>query len=510
MGKLPENQRSLIPEEHKPDSTYTLAEVGKHCTRSDFWVALHGKVYDLTEFLDKHPGGDPITLAAGRDATILFETYHVRSIPATTYKEYKIGTLENTEDSYYDWSSPFYPTLKQRVVTRLRELHKARRGGAEIYLKSIMLLTWFWGSLYVMCFAQSFQVALLGAVSMGAAASFVGTCIQHDGSHGAFSPYSHLNKAAGWTLDMIGASAFTWEFQHMLGHHPYTNLLDVEGDARTDGGLAAAADGLNIQENDPDVFSSFPFVRMHPSHKRQWIHRYQHIYAPVLFSLMTLSKVYHQDWDLWKNKRLYHINAECRYGERWNSARFLIMKVLSCGYMLVLPCWCRGSLSGVPLYLVGHLVCGEMLALMFIVNHVIEGVAFAKRERDDKGKILPEKPATAEGVTPMEATNKMTDDKVVPLNDWAAVQCQTSVNWAAGSWFWSQFSGGLSHQIEHHLFPGLCHTNYVHIQSVVEETCAEFGVPYQNEASLGIAIVKMLRHLKNLGTQDFPHWDSSE
>ena len=37
-----------------------------------------------------------------------------------------------------------------------------------------------------------------------------------------------MNKAAGWTLDMIGASAFTWELQHMLGHHPYTNVLDCE------------------------------------------------------------------------------------------------------------------------------------------------------------------------------------------------------------------------------------------------------------------------------------------
>jgi len=288
----------------------------------------------------------------------------------------------------------------------------------------------------------------------------------------------------------------------MLGHHPYTNLLDVEGDKRTDGGRVAAAEGLNIQENDPDVFSSFPFMRMHPSHKRTWIHGYQHLYGPLLFSLMTLSKVYQQDWELWSQKRLYHIDAECRYGDRWNSARFLLMKALSFGYMLALPCWCRGNLSGLVLYTVGHLVCGEMLATMFIVNHVIEGVAFAKREVNEKGVVVAERPATAEGVTPMDATNK----KMVPLNDWAAVQCQTSVNWSAGSWFWNHFSGGLSHQIEHHLFPGICHTNYVHIQSVVEETCIEFGVPYQNEASLAIAYVKMIRHLRSMGTQDFPHW----
>merc|ERR1719238_72135 len=84
----------------------------------------------------------------------------------------------------------------------------------------------------------------------------------------------------------------------------------------------------------------------------------------------------------------------------------------------------------------------------------------------------------------------------VPANDWAAVQCQTSVNWSSGSWFWNHFSGGLCHQIEHHLFPGVCHTNYVHIQDIVEGTCKEFGVPYQNETTLVSAYFSMMRHMK--------------
>merc|ERR1712113_486470 len=103
-------------------------------------------------------------------------------------------------------------------------------------------------------------------------------------------------------------------------------------------------------------------------------------------------------------------------------------------------------------------------------------------------------PRTLKGVTPMEKTCS----KDIPLNDWAAVQCQTSVNWSSGSWFWNHFSGGLSHQIEHHLFPSICHTNYVYIQDVVQSTCEEFGVPYQNEPSLYTAYGKMLSHLKSM------------
>ncbi len=43
----------------------TLAEVAKHNTRNDMWMAVHGKVYDLTEYLDNHPGGPEIMLEHG-------------------------------------------------------------------------------------------------------------------------------------------------------------------------------------------------------------------------------------------------------------------------------------------------------------------------------------------------------------------------------------------------------------------------------------------------------------
>lgn len=199
------------------------------------------------------------------------------------------------------------------------------------------------------------------------------------------------------------------------------------------------------------------------------------------------------------------------------------MKILTVVYMIGLPCYFHGIWKGFVLFFVGHLTCGEMLATMFIVNHVIEGVAFAQKtnpaiKKTGESKLIQDKlivssqtkdlsqrrPKTVTGITPMEATYRTVSDKSiapVPLNDWAAVQCQTSVNWASESWFWNHFSGGLSHQIEHHLFPGICHTNYVYIQPVVEQTCREFGVPYQNEPSLYSAYTKMIKHLKFMGNE---------
>lgn len=64
-------------QEEAPGSLYpdgiTLAAVGQHSTQEDCWLAIDGKVYDVTDF-DAHPGGNAIYQGCGMDATELYET----------------------------------------------------------------------------------------------------------------------------------------------------------------------------------------------------------------------------------------------------------------------------------------------------------------------------------------------------------------------------------------------------------------------------------------------------
>lgn len=53
--------------------SFTWAEVSKHTTQDDCWIVINGKVFDVTSFLTKHPGGRWIILEnAGKDATSAF------------------------------------------------------------------------------------------------------------------------------------------------------------------------------------------------------------------------------------------------------------------------------------------------------------------------------------------------------------------------------------------------------------------------------------------------------
>jgi len=76
-------------------------EVSKHDSKESCWVVVHGKVYDVTEFLPEHPGGMKIILKyAGKDATAEYEPIHPR----------------DTLDKYLDKSKHLGPVDMTSVV----------------------------------------------------------------------------------------------------------------------------------------------------------------------------------------------------------------------------------------------------------------------------------------------------------------------------------------------------------------------------------------------------------
>ncbi|KAJ5234103.1 uncharacterized protein N7469_003271 [Penicillium citrinum] len=77
----------------------TRAEIQRHNSRQSCWVAIHGAVYDVTEFLDEHPGGAKVILrCAGRDATRDFDSVHSLELLAETLPETTLrGHIESAD-----------------------------------------------------------------------------------------------------------------------------------------------------------------------------------------------------------------------------------------------------------------------------------------------------------------------------------------------------------------------------------------------------------------------------
>ncbi|XP_047997780.1 nitrate reductase [NAD(P)H]-like isoform X6 [Leguminivora glycinivorella] len=76
----------------------TRAEVKKNRSRRNLWLIIHDDVYDVTKFLEEHPGGEDTLLdAAGSDATQAFEDVGHSEDARELLKQYKIGSLPDDE-----------------------------------------------------------------------------------------------------------------------------------------------------------------------------------------------------------------------------------------------------------------------------------------------------------------------------------------------------------------------------------------------------------------------------
>ncbi|CAL5227084.1 g9990 [Coccomyxa viridis] len=433
---------------------YTLTEVSQHCTPQDCWLIIHGKVYDVTSWIPRHPGGSLIHVRSGEDCSYLFDAYHPLS--ARLFLEsFYIGELRQSAAGaeivqYKDDAAKgqFYDILRRRVEKFFRGNEINPRTSLAWCLKAVLIVGCWIVSFYGTFFGlQSFMASALCACMLGLSMGEAGVSIMHDVNHGSGLTDRSARYALGMGMDLIGVSSFLWRQQHVVGHHTHTNL-----------------------ETDPDIRASEQDVRrVAPHHQRRWYHKYQHIYLGVLYGLLVVKAVLVDDFKALADGAI----GPLRLARMTNleTAVFWGCKALYIAYFIALPVL-RSHHSVVALlalWLISEVVAGWMFAFLFQVAHVTGDVQF---------------PKTKEGKVDM---------------GWAAGQVATTADFSHGSWFWTHFSGGLNYQVVHHLFPNICHTHYPAIAPIVVDTCREFGVPYKVFPSFLSAMSAHFQHLKAMG-----------
>eukprot|EP01121_Diplochlamys_sp_Union-15-3_P015491 TRINITY_DN5132_c0_g1_i1.p1 TRINITY_DN5132_c0_g1~~TRINITY_DN5132_c0_g1_i1.p1 ORF type:complete len:149 (+),score=32.26 TRINITY_DN5132_c0_g1_i1:60-449(+) len=79
------------------DNLYTWEQVSKHNTEKDCWVVIEGIVYNVTKFLDEHPGGSEILMnVAGKDATTDFKNIGHSQDATRQLEDLKQGRIDPT------------------------------------------------------------------------------------------------------------------------------------------------------------------------------------------------------------------------------------------------------------------------------------------------------------------------------------------------------------------------------------------------------------------------------
>ncbi|KAK0251066.1 hypothetical protein LTS09_013772 [Friedmanniomyces endolithicus] len=133
-----------------PSATLSRQDVSRHNSEDDLWVIVDHKVYDLSDFVDAHPGGSVVlTQVAGQDATQAFYNLHRHEI-LQQYSKLCIGVLDNETPEVVDpqpgdlsrvpyaeplWLAPqFAQFANQYYNDSHRRLQKAMRVFVEVHV----------------------------------------------------------------------------------------------------------------------------------------------------------------------------------------------------------------------------------------------------------------------------------------------------------------------------------------------------------------------------------------
>jgi linoleoyl-CoA desaturase len=348
----------------------------------------------------------------------------------------------------------FYKTLQSRVREYFKENNISRYANANMVIKTIFMISLYVVPFILMLtyFTNPWLIFLMWVV-MGFGMAGIGLSIMHDANHGAYSKSNFVNRALGGLIKFLGGSETNWKIQHNVLHHTYTNVTGMDEDI------------------DPGKV-----MRFSPHAERLKMHKYQHLYAWFFYGLMTLMWCTVKDY----KQAIRYSKMDLMKTQNTTFGRLLtdiiISKILYFGLFFVLPMiitplpWWGTVLS----FLTMHFVCGVILAMIFQPAHVIPSSNFPMP--DESGNI--------------EA-------------DWAVSQLYNTANFAPGAKLFSWYVGGLNYQVEHHLFPNICHIHYSKLSKIVSDTAKEFDLPYFSQKTFWDALVEHTKMLKDLGTKDF-------
>lgn len=415
----------------------TSDELKKHNKPDDLWLSIQGKVYDVTEWIKHHPGGDiPIINLAGQDVTDAFIAFH----PGSAWKHLdKFFTGYHLEDFQVSDVSRDYRTLVSGFVkSGLFE----KKGHGVIYSLCFIYLL-FSACIYGVLCSDGFWTHMLSGALLGLAWMQV-TYLGHDSGHYNIMISPGFNKLAQIVTGncLTGISMAWWKWTHNA-HHVACNSLDYDPDLQHLPVFAVSSRFFN------SITSQFYKRKLSFDSVSRFFVSHQHL---TFYPIMVVAR-----FNLYLQTILLLCSTKRRVPDRAiNIIGVLVFWTWFPILVSYLPSWNERLLF----VLASFTVC-SVQHIQFCLNHFAADVYVGA----PKG------------------------------NDWFEKQTSGTIDISCSSWM-DWFFGGLQFQLEHHLFPRMPRCHLRNISPQVQELCKKHNLPY-NSVSFYEANKWTLRTLKS-------------
>jgi linoleoyl-CoA desaturase len=343
----------------------------------------------------------------------------------------------------------FFRTLNSRVNNYFKENNIQKTGNWKLHLKAIILFAVFLTPYFlILTLNMPFWAQLLLNILMGVGMAGIGMNVMHDGNHGSYSSKSWINKIMGGSIYVLAGNVHNWQVQHNVLHHTYTN----------------------IHGHDEDLDAG-RIIRFTQNAEWRRFHKFQHYYSFFLYGLLTFNWALTTDFKQMKD----YIKRKLSYGAPQSPTKLwtvlVITKIIYILIWMALPMilgviWWKVVIG----FFVMHYTAGLILSIVFQLAHVVE-----------------------------ETSNPVPNEEGEMENTWAIHQLYTTANFAPKNKVINWFTGGLNHQIEHHIFPNISHIHYGKIAEIVKQTAIECNLPYHEFKTMRGAVLAHYRHLRDLG-----------
>ena len=347
-------------------------------------------------------------------------------------------------------TAAFFKTLNKRVNSYFKQKNISKTGNWKLWVKTFIMFSLLIAPyiiISILTIPAWLQITL--SIVMGVGLAGVGMNVMHDGNHGSFSDKKWVNRLMGGSIYVLAGNRYNWQVQHNVLHHTYTN----------------------IHGHDEDLEAG-RVIRFSKHSEWRWFHKFQHYYSVLLYGLLTINWSITTDFFQMKRfmkKKLSHGKFPNPFV---NWTKLFISKIIYFLFWIFIPIlvfniiWWKVLIS----FLVMHYTAGLILSLVFQLAHIMD-----------------------------EADMPLPDSEGNIKNSWAIHQLRTTVNFASNNKIVNWFTGGLNHQVEHHIFPNISHVHYDKIAEIVKKTAKEFNLPYNEFKTTKDALVAHFRYLRSMG-----------
>ncbi|KAK6920060.1 Fatty acid desaturase domain [Dillenia turbinata] len=418
----------------------TSEELKTHNKPGDLWISIQGKVYDVSKWAKKHPGGEiPLLNLAGQDVTDAFIAYH----PGTAWKY-----LNQFFTGYYldDFKVSEVSGDYRKLVNEFVKLgYFEKKGHTVLYAMSavaVMFAIVFYGVLY----SESVLVHMGSAVLLGMLwiqSAYMG----HDSGHYQMMSSPGFNKLAQLLTGncLTGISIAWWKWTHNA-HHIACNSLDYDPDLQHIPVFAVSSKFFNT------ITSSFYGRKLNFDSLARFFISYQHW---TFYPVMCVARV-----------NLYVQTFLLLFSRRRVPDRVLnILGILVFWTWFPLLISCLPTWSERIMFVLVSFAVTSFQHVQFCLNHFSANVYIGHPNGNDWFE---------------KQTNGTLDIACSPKMDW--------------------LFGGLQFQLEHHLFPRLPRCHLRKVSPMVVELCKKHNLPYVS-LSFWDANVRTIKTLRTAALQ---------